>query len=307
MIVRPVQHWFPTLFIWRGSVINNILPRLGLNLLVAFFAVIMQPYYDSLGLHLTTAPFSLLGISIAIFLGFRTNTSYARFNEARCLWGSLLVTTRSVTRQIQGVFTDVTESQHVGSLLVAFSWSLNHQLRGTDASDDLKRLLPATIYDEVTNSPSSSLRTNRLLLLLGEWLGAQYRAGKISDNVYVAIDRQLNEMAHVQGACERIANTPIPFAYSLILKRTVYLFCTVLPFALVDDLRFLTPFVSVFISYTFLAMETVAEEIEEPFGTSPNDLALNAICTTIEINVLEMNDIQPLPMAPMPDANYNLI
>jgi putative membrane protein len=306
MIVRPAQHWFPTLFIWRGSVIHNILPRLGLNLLVAFFAVATQPYYDSLGLHLTTAPFSLLGISIAIFLGFRTNTSYARFNEARCLWGSLLVTTRSIIRQIQGVFADSAESQRVGSLLVAFVWSLNHQLRGTDASADLQRLLPVHVRDDVMSRPNSSLRTNRILLLLGEWLGAQYRAGKISDNVYVAIDRQLSEMAHVQGACERLANTPIPFAYSLILKRTVYLFCTVLPFALVDDLRFLTPFVSVFISYTFLAMETVAEEIEEPFGTAPNDLALNAICTTIETNVLEMNGVQPLPMPPKPDANYNL-
>ena len=307
MIVRPAQHWFPTLFIWRGSVINNILPRLVLNLLVAFFAVMSQPYYDSLGLHLTTAPFSLLGISIAIFLGFRTNTSYARFNEARCLWGSLLISTRTIIRQLRGVLAEPAEEKMIGQLLVAFVWSLNHQLRKTDASADLKRLLPAAVYDNVMKSPNSSLRTNRLLLLLGEWLGAQYRASKISDNVYVAIDRQLSEMAHVQGACERIANTPIPFAYSLILKRTVYLFCTVLPFALVDDLRFLTPFVSVFISYTFLAMETVAEEIEEPFGTSPNDLALNAICTTVETNVLEMNDIQPLPTPPQPDANFNLI
>lgn len=307
MIVRPAQHWFPTLFIWRGSVINNILPRLGLNLLVASFAVITQPYYDSLGLHLTTAPFSLLGISIAIFLGFRTNTSYARFNEARCLWGSLLISTRTIIRQVHGLLSDPTESQRVGQLLVAFVWSLNHQLRNTDASANLARLLSAPVCDNVVSSPNSSLRTNRILLLLGEWLGAQYRTGKISDNVYVAIDRQLSEMAHVQAACERLANTPIPFAYSLILKRTVYLFCTVLPFALVDDLRFLTPFVSVFISYTFLAMETVAEEIEEPFGTAPNDLALNAICTTIETNVLEMNDMRPLPTPPQPDANFNLI
>mgnify|MGYP000420332285 FL=1 len=303
MIVRPNQHWFLSLFNWRGSVLPNILSRLALNLLVSVSAVILLPYYDSLGLHLTTAPFSLVGIAIAIFLGFRTNTSYARFNEARCLWGTLLITTRSISRQVQSILNDKADSLLAAQFLMAFSWSLKHQLRGTNAQTDLERLLPEPYLSEVLSSP---LRTNRILLLLGEWLGQKYRAGQLSDIVWADIDKNLNEMAHIQGACERIANTPIPYAYGLILRRTVYLFCTILPFALVDDLRYLTPLISVFISYTFLSLEYVAEEIEEPFGTAPNDLALDAICTTIEINQLEMNDIQPLPSSMQPDPNYRL-
>ncbi|BBU68267.1 MAG: hypothetical protein KAZ37_00190 [Rhodocyclaceae bacterium] len=303
MIVRPNQHWFLSLFNWRGSVLPNILSRLALNLLVSVSAVILLPYYDSLGVHLTTAPFSLVGIAIAIFLGFRTNTSYARFNEARCLWGMLLITTRSISRQVQSILNDKADSLLAAQFLMAFSWSLKHQLRGTNAQTDLERLLPEPYLSEVLSSP---LRTNRILLLLGEWLGQKYRAGQLSDIVWADIDKNLNEMAHIQGACERIANTPIPYAYGLILRRTVYLFCTILPFALVDDLRYLTPLISVFISYTFLSLEYVAEEIEEPFGTAPNDLALDAICTTIEINQLEMNDIRPLPSSMQPDPNYRL-
>lgn len=303
MIVRPNQHWLLSLFNWRGSVLPNILSRLALNLLVSVSAVILLPYYDSLGLHLTTAPFSLVGIAIAIFLGFRTNTSYARFNEARCLWGMLLITTRSISRQVQSILNNKADSLLAAQFLMAFSWSLKHQLRGTNAQTDLERLLPEPYLSEVLSSP---LRTNRILLLLGEWLGQKYRAGQLSDIVWADIDKNLNEMAHIQGACERIANTPIPYAYGLILRRTVYLFCTILPFALVDDLRYLTPLISVFISYTFLSLEYVAEEIEEPFGTAPNDLALDAICTTIEINQLEMNNIQPLPEFIKPDKNYNL-
>jgi putative membrane protein len=303
MIVRPHQHWFLSLFSWRGSVLPNIFSRLSLNFALSVSAVLLLPYYDSLGLHLTTAPFSLVGIAIAIFLGFRTNTSYARFNEARCLWGMLLITTRSISRQVQSILNDKADSLLVAQFLMAFSWSLKHQLRGTNAQADLERLLPEPYLSEVLSSP---LRTNRILLLLGEWLGQKYRAGQLSDIVWADIDKNLNEMAHIQGACERIANTPIPYAYGLILRRTVYLFCTILPFALVDDLRYLTPLISVFISYTFLSLEYVAEEIEEPFGTAPNDLALDAICTTIEINQLEMNNIQPLPEFIKPDKNYNL-
>lgn len=274
-----------------------------LNLIISVSAVLLLPYYDSLGIHLTTAPFSLVGIAIAIFLGFRTNTSYARFNEARCLWGMLLITTRSITRQIKSVLPDKNDARLVSQLLIAFSWSLKHQLRGTNPRADLERLLPEPYLSEVIQSP---LYTNRILLLLGDWLGQKYRSGQISDMVFVDIDKNLGEMAHIQGACERISNTPIPYAYGLILRRTVYFFCTILPFALVDDLRYLTPLISVFISYTFLSLEYVAEEIEEPFGTAPNDLALNAMCTTIEINQLEMNDIQPLPEFMKPDRNYNL-
>ncbi len=303
MIVRPPQHWFLSLFNWRGSVLPNIVSRLSLNLLVSVSAVILLPYYDSLGLHLTTAPFSLVGIAIAIFLGFRTNTSYARFNEARCLWGMLLIVTRSISRQVRSIFNDNADGRLVAQFLIAFSWSLNHQLRGTDSRNDLERLLPEPYLSDVLSSP---LRTNRILLLLGEWLGQKYRAGQITDILYADIDKNLNEMAHIQGACERISNTPIPYAYGLILRRTVYLFCTILPFAFVDDLRYLTPMISVFISYTFLSLEYVAEEIEEPFGTAPNDLALDAMCTTIEINQLEMNDIQPLPAFMTPDKNYKL-
>lgn len=303
MIIRPQQHWFFSVFAWRGSVLASISSRLLLNLLMGIIAVCALPYYDQLGLHLTTAPFSLLGISIAIFLGFRTNASYARFNEARGLWGSLLIAERSIIRQIKSVLPDKNNVQTITPLLIAFAWSLNHQLRSTDSTGSLKRLLPASSHEDILNSP---LRTNRILLTIGNWLGEKYRTGQISDIVFAAIDKNLGEMAHVQSGCERIANTPIPYAYSLILKRTVYLFCTILPFALVDDLRYLTPFITVFISYTFLSMETVAEEIEDPFGTAENDLALDAICTTIEINLLEMNDIQPLPAAPQPDRNFLL-
>ena len=73
----------------------------------------------------------------------------------------------------------------------------------------------------------------------------------MTDIVWQSIDDNLNHLSAYLGGCDRLASTPIPFAYSLILHRTVYLFCTLLPFALVADLHPMTPLVSVFISYTF--------------------------------------------------------
>lgn len=303
MIVRPHQHWARRLFDWHGSVLPHIVFRLGLNLAMAIAAVVFLPYYEHLGIHMTTAPFSLLGIAIAIFLGFRNNTAYARYSEARQLWGGLLVSTRSLLRQLKSVLADDERAREFAALLLAFTWALKHQLRRSDAGADLRRLLPPRVLSDVLSSP---LPTNRILLHLGCWLGELRRSGQLSDIVYAGLDKNLNELSLIQGGCERIASTPIPFAYTLILQRTVYLFCALLPFALVEDLHYMTPLVSVFISYTFLSLECVAEELEDPFGTAANDLPLDALSTNIEIHLREMNDEHPLPTALQPDARFNL-
>ncbi|KAB8308287.1 hypothetical protein EH228_13900 [Erwinia endophytica] len=304
MIVRPYQHWFLRLFDWHGSVLTSILFRLSLNLLMSFIAILSFPWYETLGIHLTTAPFSLIGVSIAIFLGFRNNASYARFIEARTLWGTLLITQRSLLRQVKSLRTlSIAQAREFADLQIAFNLSLKHQLRHSDPSDDLQRTVPVRWRDSVLNNP---LPTTQILMALGDWLAELRHEGHLSDIVWQSIDENLNHLSTVLGGCDRIATTPIPFAYSLILHRTVYLFCTLLPFALVSDLHLMTPLVSVFISYTFLSLESLAEELEDPFGTAPNDLPLDAICVAIERNLKAMNGDFPLPPPPQPNKHFNL-
>ena len=304
MIIRPEQHWFLRLFDWHGSVLSKIVFRLLLNLLMSIIAIISYQWYEQLGIHLTVAPFSLLGIAIAIFLGFRNSAGYNRFVEARNLWGTVLIAQRTLVRQLKNTLPmESVSHQRLVSYLVAFSWSLKHQLRKTDPSADLARLLPPS---DVVDILASSMPTNRILLLAGDELGRLRAEGKLSDITFSLMDNKLDELGHALGGCERLASTPVPFAYTLILQRTVYLFCTLLPFALVGDLHYMTPFVSVFISYTFLSWDSLAEELEDPFGTAANDLPLNAMCNTIERNLLDMTGQHPLPAQLEPDRYYNL-
>ncbi|PEX90113.1 bestrophin family protein [Klebsiella sp. KG9] len=304
MIIRPEQHWFLRLFDWHGSVLSKIVFRLLLNLLMSIIAIISYQWYEQLGIHLTVAPFSLLGIAIAIFLGFRNSAGYNRFVEARNLWGTVLIAQRTLVRQLKNILPmESVSHQRLVSYLVAFSWSLKHQLRKTDPSADLARLLPPS---DVADILASSMPTNRILLLAGDELGLLRAEGKLSDITFSLMDNKLDELGHALGGCERLASTPVPFAYTLILQRTVYLFCTLLPFALVGDLHYMTPFVSVFISYTFLSWDSLAEELEDPFGTAANDLPLNAMCNTIERNLLDMTGQHPLPAQLEPDRYYNL-
>ena len=91
----------------------------------------------------------------------------------------------------------------------------------------------------------------------------------------------------------------------MVLHRSVYLYCALLPFGLVDTIGVMTPFVVSFVSYTFFALEALSDEIEEPFGMATNDLALDAMVAGVEASLREMLGEVPAP-APQPDANFVL-
>ncbi|EPC2362162.1 TPA: bestrophin family protein [Citrobacter freundii] len=303
MIVRPQQHWMRLIFVWHGSVLSKIFSRLLLNFLLSIAVIIMLPWYTMLGIKFTLAPFSILGVAIAIFLGFRNNACYSRYVEARHLWGQLMIASRSLLREVKTTLPDDAELGQFVRLQIAFAHCLRMTLRRNPQAKPLAKYLSEKDLQTVFAAQSPA---NRILLLMGEWLAVRRRNGQLSDILFHSLNNRLNDMSAVLAGCERIANTPVPFAYTLILHRTVYLFCIMLPFALVVDLHYMTPFISVLISYTFISLDTLAEELEDPFGTENNDLPLDAICNAIEIDLLQMNDEINVPAKHMPDKHYQL-
>ena len=86
MIVRSKLHWFRMIFAWRGSMLPKIMPRLLVILVLGAIAVpVHQLLLSRLALDLNIQPFTLIGIALAIFLGFRNNLSYERYWEAGLL------------------------------------------------------------------------------------------------------------------------------------------------------------------------------------------------------------------------------
>ena len=102
MIVRPHLHWFRLLFVWRGSVLPYIATRLLLVLAVSVASVLSRDWWMSAhaASALSIPPFTLMGVALAIFLGFRNSVSYDRYWEARKQWGNLLIAARALTRQV---------------------------------------------------------------------------------------------------------------------------------------------------------------------------------------------------------------
>ncbi|MCC9064663.1 bestrophin family protein [Flavobacterium piscisymbiosum] len=289
MIIKKKNTWFKMLFEWKGSVLPQLLPRLLLLLLFSFLVVYFKPYLIQYNLHVNPAIFTLFGIALAIFLGFRNSVSYDRFWEGRKLWGALLNDTRSLARQSITLINDPTydiKRENFTNLLIAFVYSLKHQLRETDATEDLNRLLPKDFTEqlkEIQYKPVIILRE------LGLWVKNAKAENKIDSITQLAFEENLNKLSDIVGGCERIASTPIPYTYSVLLHRTVYSYCFLLSFGFVETMGWITPFIIVFIAYTFVALEAIADELENPFGLQPNDLALDTMSQVIENTLLELN------------------
>ncbi|OXB11196.1 hypothetical protein B0A81_01280 [Flavobacterium plurextorum] len=296
MIIKKKDTWFKMLFEWKGSVLPQLLPRLLLLLLFSFTVVYFKPYLIQYNLHINPAIFTLFGIALAIFLGFRNSVSYDRFWEGRKLWGALLNDTRSLARQSITLINDnayEAKRDNFLNLLIAFVYSLKHQLRETDSAQDMTRLLPKELAEqlkEVQFKPVIILRE------LGIWVKNAKSENKIDSITQLAFEENLNKLSDIVGGCERIASTPIPYTYSVLLHRTVYIYCFLLSFGFVETMGWITPFIIVFIAYTFVALEAIADELENPFGLQPNDLALDTMSQMIENTLLELNNKKVTPI-----------
>ena len=290
MIVRKKENWLRMLFIWRGSVLPQILDRLLILLAISIGVVYFKGIIFTYKVQLNPGPFTLFGIALAIFLGFRNTVSYDRFWEGRKLWGALLNTTRSLARQAQTLTTYKSDSTAVTEFidhLIAFTYSLKHQLRHTDSNEDLERVLGVLLAAKLK---PVIYKPNMLIRKMGLWIKEVREKGGLDPILAASFDQNLNELSTIVGGCERIASTPIPYTYKVLLHRTVYIYGFLLPFGFVDTLGWMTPVIVIFIAYTFAALEAVADELEDPFGMEPNDLALNSLCHMIENTLLEMSD-----------------
>ena len=102
------------------------------------------------------------------------------------------------------------------------------------------------------------------------------------------VNDEIKSLTDVCGACERIKNTPIPYTYSVYIKKFIVLYVITLPFGWINSLGYFMIPVVMFILYAFASLELIAEEIENPFGTDENDLPLEEMCNNIKKHVGEL-------------------
>lgn len=286
MIVRSQKPTlFTLLFAIRGTIVPVIWKKVLFTVLVSSFVVATHGQLLDYKIALTATPFTLWGLTLAIFLAFRNTTAYQRFWEARTLWGDLLIVCRNIIRQMLTFMPTLGREQRLAlaKQLIAFAYSLKDQLREAPMSAELKTLAG----DEPVCTEKRLLNFSRALL-------GTAKEQQVSDILRSQLDEQCSRLSAVQGGCERIKSTPVPYSYILMLHRTVHIYCFLLPFCLVDSLGWFTPFAVCILAYTFFGLDALGDQITDPFDVEANDLPLNALCRSIEISVLDMLD-EPTP------------
>ncbi|MBP0491604.1 bestrophin family protein [Pararoseomonas indoligenes] len=301
MIVRSRPGPLDLLVAMRGSIVPLVAPRVLVVAVLALVLAVIERLAPGRFPEMTAAPFTVLGLALSIFLGFRNSACHARWWEGRQLWGQLITENRHFAREVSALVADPLIRARLARRSAAFAHLLAAALRDRDGLESARPWLPpeeARALAGLRNPGSAVLRAQ------SAELAALLREGGITDILYQTLAEPLARMTSVQAACERIHNTPLPYAYSLLLHRTAWIFCLLMPFGFVGTLGVGTPVVAAIFAYTLFGLDALGDELEDPFGLEVNDLPVDAMVRIIEIDLLEaLGEPAPEPLRPV---NYVL-
>ena len=234
-------------------------------------------------------PTGLLGSALAIILGLRNNVAYARWWEARSLWGSAVNNSRSFARGVLAMLGQgkAASARAVARVNIQIAWAqaLRLALRRQDPWGELERLVPIEVLARVRgagNVPTA------LQAELGRSLAEADRAGGLDSMRLAALDRTLSELANAQGGLEKIKNTPLPRQFDQFPRVFVAAYCLLLPVGLVHDLGAMTPIGSTVIGFAFYVLDQIGRDLENPFEGTVHDVPMEAITRTIEVDLRQM-------------------
>ncbi|QJI29245.1 bestrophin [Pseudomonas sp. ADAK18] len=288
MIVRPKPKLLGILFSLKGSIAKRIATRSLMVTLLASVIVLVETLHPAYFSKVNATPFTLLGLSLSIFMSFRNNACYDRWWEGRKQLGQMVIEIRSLIRETQ-VLRDPAERAGVLRGLCGFAHGLVAHLRREDEA--------RVIQPWIVVTPGHPNLPDSVLQAVGAQCSTAAEQGRISDWRYTQLETRLAGLSQVQAACERIKSTPLPFPYTLLLHRTIYLFCILLPFAMAEPLGWLTPLFTAIVSYTFFGLDAIGDDLEDPFGFDENDLPCDAIVRTLEREILAALGETQLPPA----------
>lgn len=252
--------------------------------------------------------FTLFGTVIALFVGFMVNAAYGRWWEARTLWGQVVNSSRSLARQAlvlldervpgapPGLGAQVVRNQ------VAYVHVLRTALRGQPLPVEARAFLGR---DRLAHVERATNRPTAVLLDTDRLLSEAYRCGMVGELSRLELETALVALTDAQGGLERIKNTPLPVQYRFLPRFFSRLFCVILPFAVVEDLGWLTPLGSGLVGLMFLLAVQIGDQLASPFADDVYDVPMTAITRTVEIDLTQMlGDEPPQQVEPVEQVLY---
>jgi putative membrane protein len=284
----------------------TIIRGLGLSLLVLLgwdFAIVLGYKVMHWGwVGSRNVPLAFYGVAIGIVVSFWNSSAYARWWEARTLWGAIVNKSRTLARQVLTTISPkatATEQAEVAAVQrqlvlyqVAYVHALRQQLRGLDPVAAVAHLLPDEDSAKLAREKNLALTLQRRMSAM---LVAAREHGWLDQWEWQAIDDSMADLMDAQGGAERIKNTPMPKQFNHFLRLFVHIYCLMLPVGLVETMGWFTPLGSTLVGFMFLALERIGNDLEDPFENTIFDVPMTAIARTIEINLRQLLGETELP------------
>jgi len=241
---------------------------------------------------------SILGTALAFFIGFNNNQAYARWWEARKIWGSLVNDSRSWTRQViyfsqygkNELPTNTTINQFIHRH-IAFLYALKQNLRKSAAVEYKKHLSK----NDLNYIESHSNKANALLNLQTKDINEIYLNQIIDGFQFAELNKLIINFCDEMGKSERISNTVFPTTYNYYTRIFVWIFIVSITAVTAQSMGVWSILDGTLIGYVFLTTHKIGQSLLNPFEEIPTGIPLNQITRTIEINLLETLGEKDIP------------
>jgi putative membrane protein len=293
MISYNPKDWFTYLFRFhKADTVRQLLPMIiGICIYAGLIAWAELDWWKlSANSYVRNIPImhSLLGFAISMLLVFRTNTAYDRWWEGRKLWGSLVNNSRNLAMKLHTMLPaeEKTQRAFFRKMIPAYAYALHNHLHKEKTrialfeDGDHKH-----VFQKIDNEKHIP---NQMALMMYAHIRQLHQEKKLSSEDLLFLNTELQGFTDICGACERIKNTPIPFSYSVFIKKFIFFYIMTLPFGYVFQLGFYVIPVVAFIFYVLASLELIAEEIEDPFGGDSNDVPTHQIASNIQKHIAEI-------------------
>ncbi len=276
-------------FSWQGRAAWRVLPTLVVLGGFATFVDLLYCYACP-NLSIEVGPHEVAGVLLSLLLVVRTNAGYERWWEARKLWGGIVNQSRNLAL-VALVHGPAQERWRKGFLhwLTAFAWSANARLCDEKRTSQLASLMGEKEAGKIESAEHGPLYVS---LKIEELLRQACEAKDGMDRfAFLQSQRERASLMDHLGGCERIRATPLARAYSVNIRRFIFVFLITLPFALLHKFEtdWLAPVVTILVAYPVLMLDQLGIELQRPFSLhSLTALPLDNICRLIQTNLLSL-------------------
>lgn len=287
MITYNPKDWIKLIFEFHKSdTARRLFPTMLIISVFTGTVVFLEDDYFHLEVKSSTVFHQILGFVLSTLLVFRINSAYDRWWEGRKNWGSLVNNTRNLQIKIETLLPagNTKDKILLRKLITTFVFTLKNHLKGLEDSDEIQSFEG---FDK-NEFLKAAHKPNYVVKVISQHIYNLNKQGVFSDTHMLIFDEELRSFLDITGACERIKNTPIPYSYSLFLKKIIFIYIVSMPFAFAIDFGYWSIPIVVFVFYAFASLELISEEIEDPFGDDANDLPTQELSEKIKVNLDEI-------------------